>query len=143
MARLASDWARGRETLAVGNVIPGKQSVQIEISTRRGHLSEASQDRIKAKGEKLTKIFDRLTAIEFIIDLTDSAAPRVDLKVSAEHKHDFVAHHESDNLMGSVDTVVHRLEQQLRKYKEKVQERHRNSDPRRREATSEQEKKAE
>jgi ribosome-associated translation inhibitor RaiA len=39
--------------------------------------------------------------------------------------------------------VVHRLEQQLRKYKEKVQERHRNSDPRRREATSEQEKKAE
>jgi ribosome-associated translation inhibitor RaiA len=27
--------------------------------------------------------------------------------------------------------VVHRLEQQLRKYKEKVVERHRNSDPRR------------
>ena len=27
--------------------------------------------------------------------------------------------------MGSVDAVVHRLEQQLRKYKEKVQERHR------------------
>jgi putative sigma-54 modulation protein len=107
--------------------------VQIEISTRRGHLSEASQERIKAKAEKLSKIFDRLTAVEFIIDLTDSAAPRVDLKVSAEHKHDFVAHHESDNLMGSVDTVVHRLEQQLRKYKEKVQERHRGNDPRRRE----------
>jgi putative sigma-54 modulation protein len=111
--------------------------VQIQISTRRGHLSDVSQERIKAKGEKLTKIFDRLTAIEFIIDLADSAAPRVDLKVSAEHKHDFVAHHESDNLMGSVDAVVHRLEQQLRKYKEKVQERHRNHDPRRRAATSE------
>ncbi len=106
--------------------------MQIEISTRRGHLSDASQERIKAKAEKLTKIFDRLTAIEFIIDLADSAAPRVDLQVSAEHKHDFVAHHESDNLMASVDAVVHRLEQQLRKYKEKVQERHRNSDPRRR-----------
>ena len=38
--------------------------------------------------------------------------------------------------MGSVDAVVHRLEQQLRKYKEKVQERHRSSEPRRREATS-------
>ena len=37
--------------------------------------------------------------------------------------------------MGSVDAVIHRLEQQLRKYKEKVQERHRNSDPRRREAS--------
>lgn len=109
--------------------------MQIEISSRHGHLSEPSQERIKAKAEKLLKIFDRLTAIEVIADLTDPAKCRVDIKVSAEHKHDFVAHDESDNLMGSVDAVVHRLEQQLRKYKEKVQERHRNHDPRRREAT--------
>jgi putative sigma-54 modulation protein len=117
--------------------------VQIQISTRRGHLSDASQERIQAKAEKLTKIFERLTAIEFIIDLSDSATPRVDLKVSAEHKHDFVAHHESDDLMGSVDAVVHRLEQQLRKYKERVQERHRNNDPRRRDAISEPERETE
>jgi putative sigma-54 modulation protein len=109
----------------------GTTFVQIKISTRHGHLSEASQERIEAKAEKLTKIFDRLTAIEFIIELKDSAAPKVDLKVSAEHKHDFVAHDQSESLMASVDTVVHRLEQQLRKYKEKVQERHRNNDPRR------------
>jgi putative sigma-54 modulation protein len=96
-------------------------------------LSEASQEKISAKAEKLTRIFERLTAIEVIVDLTDEATPRVDLKVSAEHKHDFVAHDQSDNLMGSVDTVIHRLEQQLRKYKEKVQERHRNNDGRWRE----------
>ena len=30
--------------------------------------------------------------------------------------------------MGSVDVVLHRLEQQLHKYKERVMERHRNSD---------------
>jgi len=105
--------------------------VQIQISTRHGHLSEESQNRITAKAEKLLKIFDRLTAIEFIFDLTDSTNPRVDLKVSAEHKHDFVAHDQSTSLMGSVDVVLHRLEQQLRKYKEKVVERHRNSDARR------------
>jgi putative sigma-54 modulation protein len=111
--------------------------VQIGISTRHGRLSEAAQQRIAAKGQKLLKIFDRLTAIEFIVDLTDSATPRVDLKVSAEHKHDFVAHHQSDSLMASVDAVVHRLEQQLRKYKERVQERHRNNDARRRETNLE------
>lgn len=108
--------------------------MQTKVSTRHGQLSEASQEKIAAKAEKLTRIFERLTAIEVIVDLTDETTPRVDLKVSAEHKHDFVAHDQSDNLMGSVDTVVHRLEQQLRKYKEKVQERHRNSEPRRREA---------
>jgi ribosome hibernation promoting factor len=106
--------------------------VQIQISTRHGHLSDESRERISAKVEKLLKIFDRLAAIEVIVDLTDSTNPRVDLKVSAEHKHDFVAHHQSDNMMGSVDAVVHRLEQQLRKYKEKVVERHRGNDSRRR-----------
>jgi putative sigma-54 modulation protein len=105
--------------------------VQIQISTRHGQLSDASQKKIAGKAEKLLRIFDRLTAIEVIIDLTDEASPRVDLKVSAEHKHDFVAHDQSDNLMASVDTVVHRLEQQLRKYKEKIVERHRSTDARR------------
>jgi putative sigma-54 modulation protein len=114
----------------------GLGNVQIEISTRHGHLSDASQERIKSKAEKLLKIFDRLTAIEIVIDLDKSPNCHVDMKVSAEHKHDFVAHDTSDNLMGSVDTVLHRLEQQLRKYKEKVQERHRNSDPQRRAALS-------
>jgi ribosome hibernation promoting factor len=107
--------------------------VQIKISTRHGQLSEPSQKKIAAKAEKLLKIFERLTAIEVVVDLSDEATPRVDLNVAAEHKHDFVAHDQSDNLMGSVDTVVHRMEQQLRKYKEKVQERHRNNEPRRRE----------
>jgi putative sigma-54 modulation protein len=118
------------------NSLWGLENVQIEISTRHGHLSDASQERIRTKAEKLLKIFDRLTAIEIVIDLDKSPNCHVDMKVSAEHKHDFVAHDTSDNLMGSVDTVLHRLEQQLRKYKEKVQERHRNSDAQRREAMS-------
>src|ERR1051326_1351489 len=100
--------------------------VQIEITTRHGHLSEASQEKITGKAEKLLRIFDRIMAIEVVVDLTDEARPHVEFNVSAEHKHDFVARDQSDNLMGSVDTVVHKLEQQLRKYKEKVQDRHRN-----------------
>jgi putative sigma-54 modulation protein len=108
--------------------------VQIQVSTRHGQLSEASQQKISAKAEKLTRIFERLTAIAVVVDLTDEALPKVDLQVSAEHKHDFVAHDQSDNLMASVDAVIHRMEQQLRKYKEKVQDRHRSGEPRRHEA---------
>ena len=66
--------------------------MQVKISTRHGHLSEASQQNISAKAEKLLRIFDRITAIEITIDLQDSTNPRVDAKLSAEHKHDFVAH---------------------------------------------------
>jgi putative sigma-54 modulation protein len=114
-----------------------RTSVQVQISARHGHLSEASQQHITAKAEKLLRIFDRLTSIEVIVDLKDSNNPYVDAKVSAEHKHDFVAHDQSDNLMASIDAVLRRLEQQLRKYKEKVQERHRSADARRHDNVSE------
>jgi putative sigma-54 modulation protein len=110
--------------------------VQIKVSTRHGQLSEASQDKISTKVEKLSRFHDRLTSIEVIVDLTDESSPRVDLKVAAEHKHDFVAHDQSESLMGSVDGAMGKIEQQLRKYKEKVQERHRSSEPRRRETTT-------
>jgi len=99
--------------------------VQIRISTRHGTLSEETQSRIKAKLEKLTRLFDRLTAIEVTVDLERRAEPSVDLRVSAEHKHDFVATNRSGELMGSIDQVIRKLEQQLRKYKQKIQDRHR------------------
>jgi putative sigma-54 modulation protein len=103
----------------------------VSISTRHGHLSEATQDKLRAKAEKLGRFFDRLMAIEIVVDLKDSAAPKVDVNVSAEHKHDFVAHEQADNLWAAVDAATSKIEQQLRKYKERVQERSRNPEARR------------
>ena len=105
--------------------------MQVSISTRHGHLSEATQDKIRAKADKLGRFFDRLMSIEVIVDLSDEQKPKVDLNVSAEHKHDFVAHEQADNLLAAVDACVSKIEQQLRKYKERVQERHRSPDGRR------------
>jgi len=100
--------------------------VQIKISARHGHLSEATQAKISARVEKLTRYFERLTTIEVTVDLEHRDTPVVDLRVSAEHKHDFVATSQAGELMASLDTVIRKLEQQLRKYKEKLQDRHRN-----------------
>ena len=99
---------------------------------------KTSQAKIRAKVKKLSRIFDRLTAIDVTCDVSDEEHPSVDLKVSAEHKHDFVATDRSANLMGSVDAVVHKMEQQLRKYKEKVQERHRHAESKRQPLPNEQ-----
>lgn len=111
--------------------------MQISIATRHGHLSEASQEKLKAKAEKLSRFFDRLTSIELTVDLKDSQRPRVDLNVSAEHKHDFVAHEQSDSLMAAVDAAISKVEQQLRKYKERVQQKHREPDAKRHELAGE------
>ncbi|QEG33303.1 ribosome hibernation-promoting factor, HPF/YfiA family [Bythopirellula goksoeyrii] len=104
--------------------------MQVSISMRHGHLGEASQEKLKAKAEKLSRIFERIMAIEVTVDLKNEQAPEVDIHVSAEHKHDFVAHATSESLQGAFDGAVQKIEQQLRKYKERVQERHRNSNSR-------------
>ena len=72
----------------------------------------------------------RLLAIEVTVDLEHEQNPIVDIRVSAEHKHDFVAAEQSTSLMAALDGVIHKLEQQLRKYKEKVQDHHRTPSPR-------------
>ena len=102
----------------------------LSISARHGHLSEATKEKITAKVEKLARLFERLTAIEVTVDLEHEENPSVDVRVSAEHKHDFVAAEQSTNLMASLDGVIHKLEHQLRKYKEKVQDHHRTTAPR-------------
>ncbi len=100
--------------------------MQISISTRHGHVSEETRAKVTEKLEKLTRFFDRLSSIEVTIDLEHRDTPSVDLKVSAKQR-DFVASGRAEELMISIDLVVDKMEQQLRKYKEKVQSRHRNS----------------
>lgn len=104
--------------------------MQINISARHGQLSDATRGKITAKVEKLARLFERLSAIEVTVDLEHEQTPTVDIKVSAEHKHDFVAAEQSNSLMAALDGVIHKLEQQLRKYKEKVQDHHRATAPR-------------
>lgn len=97
--------------------------MQVNIAMRHGHLSEATQEKITAKVEKLSRFFERLTAIEVMVDLEHEDKPIVELVVSAEHKDDFVAREQSQDLMRSVDGAVQKLEQQLRKHKEKIVDR--------------------
>jgi putative sigma-54 modulation protein len=81
----------------------------------------ASQDKIRAKAEKLAKFYDRVSAISVTIDLEHEERPDVEIRVTAEHIQDLVATQCGDSLMATIDMVVHRLEQQLKKHKEKLQ----------------------
>ena len=99
--------------------------MQIKISTRHGHLSEATQQFIRDKAEKLLHYFGRLTIIEVTVDLKNEQQKMVEFVVSAEHKHDFVAREANKDVLAAVDLVMAKLEGQLRKYKEKIQDRRR------------------
>ena len=93
--------------------------MQVIVSVRHGRLNLVIQDRIRAKLQKLTRLSDRITEIGVIVDLKKEAAPAVEAQVSLEHTGDLVAVSEADNVMSAVDQVQYKLEQQLRRYKQK------------------------
>ena len=109
--------------------------MQVSIAARHGYLSEASQDKLKEKVEKIGRYFDRRMSIEVVVELKNEHIPEVEIMVSAEHKHNFVAHDKADKLFTAVDSAVQKIGQQLRKYKEKVQKRHRKAEQRRQDYT--------
>jgi putative sigma-54 modulation protein len=99
------------------------EPVQIKISARHGHLAEPTQQFIREKAEKLLHFFERLTSIEVTVDLND--VKTVEILVSAEHKHDFVARESHADVLAAVELVVAKLERQINRYKEKIQDHRR------------------
>ena len=99
--------------------------MQIKISTRHGHLSEETQQFIQEKAQKLTRLFDRLTMIQVTVDLKDEINKAVEFLINAEHKHDIVAHESHADVLAAVDLCLAKAEQQLRRYKEKIQDHRR------------------
>ena len=98
--------------------------MQIKISVRHGHLSDATQQFIRDKAEKLLHFFERLTMIEVTVDMKKDHK-WVEFLVQAEHKHDFVAHESHTDLLAAVDLALGKLEMQVRRHKERLQDRRR------------------
>jgi putative sigma-54 modulation protein len=98
--------------------------VQVAITSRHGTLSPSGHEHITRKAEKLLTFFDRVTAINVTVDFSNDRIT-VEILVDAEHRHDLVAHESGDNVISVFDAALHKMEQQLRKYKEKIQDHRR------------------
>jgi putative sigma-54 modulation protein len=111
----------------LGNSVPRRIVVQIKISTRHGHTSDHVQKHIQEKAGKLLHFFDRISMIEVTLD-HQRELKVVELAVNAEHKHDFFAKEENADLYTAIDNVIEKVEHQIQKYKEKIQD-HRKTPP--------------
>jgi putative sigma-54 modulation protein len=98
--------------------------VLTKISVRHGVLNEETQQSIREKAGRLLHFFERLTMIEVTVDLKKERRS-VEFLVQAEHKHDFVAREESESLQTAVDAALAKIEGQIRRYKEKIQDHRR------------------
>ena len=98
--------------------------MQIKVTTRHGQLSDEHQAIIRDKVSRLLHHFPRLMMIEAIVDVKDDEKI-VELQVSAEHKHDFVARESAGEIQAALDQAIHKIERQLTKHKEKIQDHRR------------------
>ena len=101
--------------------------MQINISTRHGDISDATKEKIIQKVEKILRFFERLTSIDVTVDLDKADEPNIEMVVRSEKRDEFIASYRSNDMFGSLDQVVSKLEQQIKKHKEKLQERGKNA----------------
>lgn len=98
--------------------------MEVAISARHGVIHQPDHEYIEKKIPRLSHLFDRLLSVKVTVDF-QTANPHVELLVSAEHKHDFVAQESAPHVKEAFDLVLAKMESQLRKYKEKIQNHHR------------------
>ena len=100
--------------------------VQVKVTSRHGTVRPDAQEYIIGKAEKLLTYFERVTEISVTVDFEHDDAV-VEILVDTEHKHDFVARAEGTDVTGVFDVALHKMEQQIRKYKEKLQNHRRDT----------------
>ncbi len=104
------------------NVLPGEEAfLQISITERHTAVTDAVKDYAAEKANKLVKYYDRISAIEVILDGAQDQGT-VEIIVKAEGTDDFVARVSNGDFLAGIDVVVSKLERQITKHKE----RHRN-----------------
>ena len=113
---------RSPERVAFGVVRREVGYVQINISTRHGHLSQETQEKINDKVSRLPRLLERLTVANVTIDMEHQDAPQVEIRISVEHGRDVLANETSTSVMAALDGTIHKVEQQLRKHKQKLKD---------------------
>ncbi len=93
--------------------------MQVSVSARHGNLQPGDQTLIEDKAGNIRRLYDRINAIEVTVDLKHLDQPSVEIKVSVEHADDCVASADATNVIAALDAVIPKVEQQIRRLKEK------------------------
>lgn len=98
--------------------------MQVAIAARHGELRSDLQSVIEEKAQKLLTYFERLSSIEVTIDFSGGRV-KAEILVDAEHHDNFVSHEDGEDVLACFHAALHKMEQQLRRYKEKLQDHRR------------------
>lgn len=98
--------------------------MQVAITCRHGNIRDEVREYISSKSQKLLTYFERVSAIQVTVDFEGDRI-KSEILVDTEHRHDFVASDVGEDVIATFDKALHKMEQQIRKYKEKLQDHRR------------------
>jgi putative sigma-54 modulation protein len=104
--------------------------VEIKIVAKNGSIPEDVQQIIENKVSKLPRLFERTTAIYVLANLQHIEKPEVEVRISAEERDDFFASDTGNNVLGALESVIGKIESQMRRHKGKTTNHHRGRDTR-------------
>lgn len=91
--------------------------MQFKISGKHIELTDAIRKHAEQKTFKLPKFYDSISQIDVIIDGNAGSGIGVEIIARAEHNTTFVASDTGQDAYRCIDSVVHKLERQVKKKK--------------------------
>jgi putative sigma-54 modulation protein len=95
--------------------------MQIEISGHHVEVTPALREYVATKLEKLSRHFDHITNTHVTLTV-EKSRQRADAQIHVSGA-DIVASSESEDMYSAIDTMSDKLDRQLIKYKEKIQDK--------------------
>jgi putative sigma-54 modulation protein len=95
--------------------------LDITINARHVDITDATRAYAQDKASKLDRYLGRIITVEVIVGI-DGGSPVVEVVVIAPHNNKFVATHRGPDMHACIDTAIHKVEEQLRRHKDKVRD---------------------
>lgn len=100
--------------------------MQINVTARHVDLTAGIEEYVRRKCERLHKFYDRIQAIDVILNKAPNGF-EVEVLADVEHHEDFVAKTEDMDLYTCVDQSIDKAARQLHDWKERIRDDRRHS----------------
>jgi len=96
--------------------------VNVSVAARHMEVTDAMREHAEEKVGKLPRFYDGLHSadVTFALDGTEYV---VEIVAHGKRKSVFVARHRGGDMYAAVDQCVHKLQEQLRRHKDKIRDR--------------------
>lgn len=97
--------------------------MKVTVVARHMEVTSAMREYALERVEKLPHYYDGLMSVDVTFDM-EAGQHTVEVVASGKKKSVFVVRHRGDDMYACMDQAMHKLEEQLRRHKDRIRDRH-------------------